>query len=126
MLPVPEVSPYEEPENWEAGADSCWLPVEFEPVAFLRMLERLRLPASLAGLLPGLKLLASYETSGCLTDDACEKPVEPMWADEPLARAARKDAAGCAAFSKIDGSDGRLLDSRTLPDPTAAATLTGS
>lgn len=27
------------------------------------------------------------------------------------------------AFSRIEGSDGRLLDSRTLPEPSAAAAL---
>lgn len=53
-----------------------------------------------------------------LLEVACDR-LPPMCDDEPLARAARSEAAGCAAFSKMEGKDGRRLDSRTLPDAEA-------
>jgi hypothetical protein len=63
MLLAAEVSARKELE--EAGIDgesvADWLPECDPPVAFLSMLERLRLPASLECFLPGLVVEASYE-----------------------------------------------------------------
>lgn len=43
-----------------------------------------------------------------------------------LARAARKDAAGCAAFSSRDGSDGLRFDAWELPAAEELALLLGT
>lgn len=120
LLPTDAASVKEELD--EGGKADWWLLAVLEPVAFLRMWERLRFPASFPCFLPGLEVVASYEWSRYLLDEAWDKLAED-WAEEPLASAARKEAAGCAAFSRMEGSEGLLFDSRPLLDALAAAPL---
>lgn len=71
-------------------------------------------------------LVPSKEWSRYRLDEACDM-LPLIWLEElPLARAARREAAGCAAFSKIEGNEGLLFDSRTLPVTDALPELPGT